>query len=199
MGFLSPEKSGYHILNLSKFSSISHHSLAWMRICAERSRADWDWELWMAVLEIAVDEKGILMETFLIRKNHSATQNPFSFWCRTPPLFFWMIHSPLLSGWNKFISFNSCLLAFPCWDFSPGSTTSLPFHWSGHCLLPQGTHGVARFGHFLPTKSSTAFSSTPTQHVPLSALDDLAWDPSHFFGSCRVWTRPTQLSHRELP
>lgn len=128
----------------------------------------------MSVLEAGVDEKGMLMETFLIRKKPLSNPKPLLLLMQDTTLLFWMNHSPLLSGWNKVIFFKSCLLVFPCWDFSPGSTTPLSLHWSGHCLLHQGIHGDGHFGHFSPTKSSPSFPSTPTQHLQFSASDPLA-------------------------
>lgn len=189
IGIFKPrEKWIPHFKPLKILKSLSHDSLAWMRIfCAERSRADWDWELWMALLEAGVDGKEILMETSLIRKKHSATQTPSSFWCRRPPLFFWMNHRPLLSGWNKFISFKSCLLAFPCWDLL--LAPQLLFHG-----IAQDTPSSHRVSMGMPALAifCPAFPSPPTQHIHLSALDGLAWDPSHFLVRCRVWTHPAQ-------
>lgn len=194
MGFLTREKWIPHFKSLKILKSLSHDSVAWMRTsCAERSRTDWDWGLWMAVLEIGVDQKGILMEAFLIPKNHSATQNPSSFWCRTPPLLFWMNHSPLLSGWNKFISFSFRPLAFPCWDFSPGSTTSLHDTGQDTASSPRVAMGMPTLAILCPQGAAQPFLLHPPSisiSLPRMVLPEIHLV---FFG-----TRPAQWATKSI-
>lgn len=188
MRFLSPERSGCHILNLSKFSKVFHMTL---------------WPEWEPLVQrgpgLAGTEScgclcwrlGLMRRGYWWKHFWSETHNPSSFWStftlldESQPSLVRAEQVHLLQTLPAYVS----MLGFFSWLHNSSFITlirTLGIH-------VQGYHGDAHFGRFLPT-----FPSTPTQHIQLSALDALAWDPSHFSVRCRVWTHPTQGEHPGL-
>lgn len=163
--------------------------------CAERSRADWDWELWMFLLETGVDEKGILMETSLIRKK--TTQQPKT------PLPLDAGHHLYSSGWITALSCQGGTSSSPsdlaCLRFLVGIFLLAPqllFPYLGQdsASCPRASMGIPTLAIFCPLRAAQPF--LPHPHPALCP----GWSclRSHFSVRCRVWAHPTQWEHPQL-